>query len=460
MELKKSLEKILYSFLFVVLVPLFLIWWSLVVKVPFMPLHFPVFGLILAIIGLAILGLGMFTLSVKGKGLPMNAFPPKKLVTGGIYRIIPHPIYFGFVLTCLGLSLKLGSATGLWLTTPLALLACVSLVVGYERHFLLKRYGKLPQPLLNFSLISKPIVFIFKLDIMWKKILSFTEKIANSWHEKRIGPIRIISHGIYAGLAGGIGAFLVILLAGSEHLISVYVLLIAGIIGAAIIGQLLVGASNKLSRPFGYFGGLFGVFIAGILIFPFEKSLLLIFAAFACAGPFVQGIGRIRCLIQGCCHGNLAPKSSGIIIQNEHTRVCALTNLGKKPIYPTQLYSIIGNIFIGILLIWLWIISAPLTLIVGLYLALAGVVRFIEESYRGEPLTKIIFGLHIYQWFAIISFIAGMLVMLINSANAPVINYSSLTSALITGILYFFTCWFALGVDFPNSKVRFSRLSG
>ncbi len=460
MELKRGLGKALYGLFFVVLVPLFLIWWTLTVKVPFRPVHIPAIGFILSFIGLAIMVVGMWTIWKQGKGLPMNAYPPKKLVTGGIYWIIPHPIYFGFVMICLGLSLGFGSATGLWLTTPVVLLACIALVLGHERIYLLKEFGKLPHPLLSFSLISKPIVYLFRLDKLWKGILSFTERVANSWHAKRIGPVRIISHGIFAGLAGGIGAFFVILLSGPEHILSVSILLVAGILGAAIMGQLLVGSSNKLSRPFGYFGGVLGIVIAGIIISPFEKSMLLILAAFAFSGPFVQAIGRVRCLVQGCCHGGLAPKSSGIIINNKHSRAFALANLGGRPIYPTPLYSIIGNIFIAIILVFLWSISAPLTLIGGSYLALAGVVRFVEEGYRGEPLTKIILGLHIYQWFAVIFFIAGMVLMMFNSSNAPAVSSSSLLPALITGIIYFLMCWFALGVDFPESKFRFSRLSG
>jgi len=459
MELKKSLAKILYGFLFVFLVPLFLIWWSLVVKVPFMPLKFPIFGLVLAIIGLMILILGMFTLITKGKGLPMNAFPPKKLVTEGVYRIIPHPIYFGFVLTCLGLSLKFGSATGFWLTTPLVLLACISLVVGYERPFLITRYNKLPKPILNFSIILKPIVSIFGLDKLWKKILGLTQKIGNSWHEKRIGPLRIISHGIYGGLAGGIGAFIIVLLCGNNHLFAISFIFISGIIGAAIWAQLLEG-SSVLLRPFGYYGGLLGIVISGLILIPFEKSILLVFAAFACAGPFIQAIGRIRCLIQGCCHGRISHENQGIKIHNEHSRVCKLDKLNNQPIYPTQLYSFIGNMIVGFLLIWFWLIAFPLAIIGGLSLVLTGVVRFMEEGYRGEPQTRHVAGLPIYQWLAIICFIAGMLIMLISSINAPSIQYSSLGFSIILGLIFFFICWFAYGIDFPNSNVKFSRLSG
>src|SRR5450759_1471562 len=100
------------------------------------------------------------------------------------------------------------------------------------------------------------------------------------------GPARVISHAVFAGLAGGVGAFLVVLMAGREHIASVYVLMLAGVVGAAVVGQLLVGSSNGLSRPFGYFGGVLGITFAGLLLYPLDHSMLLVLTAFCFAGPW------------------------------------------------------------------------------------------------------------------------------------------------------------------------------
>ncbi|MFM7399969.1 MAG: hypothetical protein ACKO4W_03590, partial [Bacteroidota bacterium] len=56
---------------------------------------------------------GLHALWYFGGGLPMNAYPPPKFVTNGIFRLIPHPIYTGFVLACFGASLYGGRASGL-----------------------------------------------------------------------------------------------------------------------------------------------------------------------------------------------------------------------------------------------------------------------------------------------------------------------------------------------------------
>lgn len=451
--------KIVYGLLFMAAIPGFLIWWTRSVPIPWPAWHAPVLGTGITLVGVFVMGLGMLTLIIRGQGLPMNAFPPARLVTQGIYRVMPHPIYSGAVMISLGVSLYSGSAAGLWLTTPVVLLGCVALVYGYESHYLLKHFHRLPKPWLHITNFLKPVQTIFRTGTAMRKILLLTEKVANSWRATRIGPLRIINHGVYAGLAGGLGAFLAVLLCGRTRLPEISLLFITGVAGAALWAQWLEG-SSRLLRPFGYYGAVAGMALGGLLLYALGADVWLIMAAWAGIGPVVQAIGRVRCLIQGCCHGKEAPDQAGIRITNPHSRVCALAGLEGKSIYPTQLYSIIGNSLAGMVLLGLWLLPAPLSLIAGSYLILSGVVRFIEESYRGEPQTKIILGLPIYQWLSLLSAIGGMLVMLAPSPPAPAVYFDSAGAAVIAGSVCFVICWFAYGMDFPDSRARFSRLSG
>jgi hypothetical protein len=64
------------------------------------PVLEPTLGKLLVALGVALVLGGWHALWVHGGGLPMNAFPPPKLVTRGVFALVPHPIYFGF---CLGL---------------------------------------------------------------------------------------------------------------------------------------------------------------------------------------------------------------------------------------------------------------------------------------------------------------------------------------------------------------------
>jgi prolipoprotein diacylglyceryltransferase len=106
----------------------------------------------------------------------------------------------------------------------------------------------------------------------------------------------------------------------------------------------------------------------------------------------------------------------------------------------------------------LWFLHSSLSLIAGMFLILSGLGRFVEESYRGEPQTPLKAGLRIYQWMAITSVLAGIFVTMISNtpyAPAPQMNWESIIAAAAFGL---WTC-FALGVDFPESNKRFTRLA-
>lgn len=233
-----------------------------------------------------------------------------------------------------------------------------------------------------------------------------------------------------------------------------------GLIGAAIIGQILVGSTNRLSRPFGYFGSLFGVSAAGLMISIFYPEIFKVLGAFAIASPVAQAIGRIRCLIQGCCHGDNTEEGHGIVVNNPHSRVCALSHKCGVPIYPTPLYSIIGNVILEIILLFYWISGVKYTIVIGLYLIGAGITRFIEEAYRGEPLTKIIGNLRIYQWFSAGMYFFGLIVMLFPSGITSIPETLDYGTAFVTGVIFFLISSFAMSMDFPDSTRRYSRLSG
>src|SRR5437867_9641009 len=144
--------KLLYGASFVLLLPIALAAWAAstasvvdLPKIASLPL-----GLAIATLGAGLLLLGMAHLWVYGGGLPMNACPPPGYVMQGIYRFLPHPIYTGFCMICAGTSISVGSASGLWLVTPIVMMGCAALVLGYERRDLRERFGHVaPQVLLK-----------------------------------------------------------------------------------------------------------------------------------------------------------------------------------------------------------------------------------------------------------------------------------------------------------------------
>ncbi len=136
------LGKILFGVLFTVVLPFAAILWAIASEtlIVLPPLHSDLAGLVLIVSGFLLMMVGSITLSLYGKGLPMSPFPPANFVSQGIYRLIPHPIYTGACFFSVGLSFYFGSASGIWLVSPILILGFVAYVKGFEKRGLMKRF--------------------------------------------------------------------------------------------------------------------------------------------------------------------------------------------------------------------------------------------------------------------------------------------------------------------------------
>lgn len=623
MEKNRNLtSKTLYGLIFLFVLPYGLILWAQYTEdiIIFPAIESANAGWILIIAGGLLLLLAMLSLIKYGKGLPMNAYPPKLFVDRGPYRIFHHPIYWGFGILIVGYFILIGSASGLWLVAPLTILGMIALVLGHENIDLKKRFSNksiktvldLPDKIeetasfgdrisalfwigvslllanflaikltgntpalfggplvINYSienqyfyylgvlfLIMTPfilkrkdiirewavsgiialgisvfmtvlypsvaaqylpyegsiiiIVPIYLLFISLKSIfrqskllgiffslvvtvlmvfhlkfspsaeLSFgcailifmissyyfqiwmflrkgSEKIANSWKEWKFGKVRIINHGFYVGFGSFFGILLSGFLAGDEYAWAILLFAIIVIVFSALWAQIIEG-SEKLKRPYGYYGALVGIIFASLAVWAIGFNVWVIIGVISVSMPWVQAIGRLRCLINGCCHGKKVDNQNiGIRYFHHRSRVFNISGLKGELLHPTPLYSIIWLFLIGFILLSLWNHHFSSPFIFGLYLILTGMGRFVEEAYRGEVQTPIIKGLPLYQWTAILSIIIGIIMttIKINSfASTPDFGWQTVLSAFIGGL---FTT-FAMGVDFPNSNARFSRL--
>lgn len=302
-----------------------------------------------------------------------------------------------------------------------------------------------------------------------RSIIRISERLANSWHAWRIGPLRIINHALYTFIAAAGGYYLVLALAGPQYLLAAGIVTLCSLLGAGIWAQLVEG-SSQLLRPFGYYGAILGG-TAGIILIAAASPILpeggnnpwIIFGAMAAAAPWIQAAGRIRCIVQGCCHGRPVDTGHthlGVRHTNPSSRVCALSPYTGIPLHATPLYSIALNLLTGVVLLRLWTASASIALIAGLYFALAGLARFVEEAYRGEPQTRRTWGLTEYQWLAVAFVLASFTIWSLPGgalpAPAPVWWSGACWIALPVGLLYAF----AMSMDFPHSNRRYSRLTG
>jgi hypothetical protein len=300
------------------------------------------------------------------------------------------------------------------------------------------------------------LVIIYRQQI-WNYIRLQTEHLSNSWHEWRWGRVRIINHGFYGGAAGFAGMLIAGSFLGKQYAVAGFLITIFVIVGAGLWAQFIEG-SSKLLRPYGYYGGLTGGIIASILAsLIFSINLFTLFASFAMAAPWIQSIGRLRCLVQGCCHGKPSNADIGISFTHPYSRVNKISGLSGVPLHPTQLYSIGTNIITGLILIRLFNIGMTSSFIFGMYLILNGSGRFVEESFRGEAQTPYWAGMRIYQWIAIINIFFGAFFTAIPNSGVLSFRPNIISLFLAVGIGILGTI--ASGVDFPESNRRFARLT-
>ena len=300
------------------------------------------------------------------------------------------------------------------------------------------------------------IVFV-RIEDVWRALARGAERISGSWAEWRVGPLRLINHGIYVGAGVALTILLITALAGERHRLAILFIALTTIAGAAIWAQAIEG-SSALQRPFGYYGGVLGSVGAIALASLWNRSGLLLLGAYCVGATFIQAAGRLRCLVQGCCHGRPTTDAIGIRVEHPKSRVVRIAGLGGVSLHPTALYSIVINLVFGVLLVRLWIAGAPLAFIAGAYFILAGLARFVEEHYRGEPQTRVVAGLRLYQWLSIASVVAGAALTAVPSPPAPPVSALSIETAL-AAVALGVIAYFAYGVDFPESNRRFARLA-
>ena len=136
-------KKCVYAVIFCGALPLLLWFWSketeAIISLPVPDL--PYIAILLILLGAGLMLSAMWGLWFKGKGLPMNAYPPKFYVKTGAYRLFRHPIYIGAILVCIGLSLYFRSSSGLWLVSPLFCVLITMYILGFEREVMEQHFA-------------------------------------------------------------------------------------------------------------------------------------------------------------------------------------------------------------------------------------------------------------------------------------------------------------------------------
>jgi phosphatidylglycerol:prolipoprotein diacylglycerol transferase len=166
---------------------------------------------------------------------------------------------------------------------------------------------------------------------------------------------------------------------------------------------------------FAWFGGLvFGISALVIQGIRAKIGALRTLDLAAPAAAFGYGIGRIGCFLSGDgCYGIPTRLPWGMSFPHGIEPVYV-------PVHPTPLYELAGGLVIGS---WLWIRGGkqrPAGSILGEYLILSGIARFLVEFLRRNP--KVLWGLSNAQLACLGSVAAGVILLLwlANRRTVPV----------------------------------------
>ncbi|MDE2489890.1 MAG: prolipoprotein diacylglyceryl transferase [Elusimicrobia bacterium] len=181
--------------------------------------------------------------------------------------------------------------------------------------------------------------------------------------------------------------------------------LVGGKLGFVIVERDVTLLWRDPRYGFVFYGGFVGAVAAGWIA---SRRRKLDFARlsdyFGVALPIGQSIGRIGCLMAGCCYGRPTTMPWGIVFTSPESSV--LPSLRGVPLHPTEIYHSLADALIAFL-VWRFGLSRVRD---GrwrrgsaflLYVALYAVGRFIVEFYRGDPRGGFYFGLSPSQLVAV-----------------------------------------------------------
>lgn len=126
---------------------------------------------------------------------------------------------------------------------------------------------------------------------------------------------------------------------------------------------------------------------------------------FAMILPFSIGVGRVGCLLAGCCRGLPYDGPFAITYSDGISR------------HPAPFYELVFHISMGFALRALWRRQILFGRLFAFYLVVYGVFRFFTEFLRETP--KAFAGLSAYQWLAIAMVIAGGIAVVMRSLHQP-----------------------------------------
>lgn len=172
----------------------------------------------------------------------------------------------------------------------------------------------------------------------------------------------------------------------------VFYIIISAIIGSRILYLIVNDPSRLIKEPWSifmiwegglvFYGGVIFAVTASVIYMAKNKMKFLSYADVFAPGLVIgHAIGRIGCLMAGCCHGAAAGSHWYAIVFPGDPHSSAPANI---PLYPTQLIESSGDLLIFLFLVLFRKHKKFDGQIFALYLVLYSILRFFNEMLRGD----------------------------------------------------------------------------
>lgn len=199
-----------------------------------------------------------------------------------------------------------------------------------------------------------------------------------------------------------------------------FYVILAAIIGSRILHVAISERERFFQNPLIFFkiweGGLvfYGGLIAALAVSIWfirrhKMNALKTCDIFAPAIALGHAIGRIGCTFAGCCYGRMLDHATWFSITfPPNPKSFAPTGV---PLYPTQPMEVVGELLNFAILVVLSRYKRFEGQLIGTYLILYAILRFVVEFYRGDAERGFLFGglLSTSQTISVILFVIGVL---------------------------------------------------
>ena len=172
----------------------------------------------------------------------------------------------------------------------------------------------------------------------------------------------------------------------------ILIILVAGLAGAHLLDVALgwpryQGRPLAILNPFGSHAVLGGLIAAGGALYGWARARrivpALVFDIAVIAASLGYAIGRVGCLLAGCCYGRPTAAPGGLVFNDPRSFVAPA--LRGVPLHPTQIYASLAALLLFVALLRLWSARSFPLQVALVFLIGFSLYRFAVEFFRADP---------------------------------------------------------------------------